>query len=387
MRAAAIAGVGMTPGVASHKQPESRARLCAEAAQSALDHAGAAPNSVDAVVIGQIDGLEPTSVNARHIAQQLGVGSSAVFVVSCGGATGATLPQVAAHLVASGDYESVLCVGPPTFDGVIDFQKTLNAVFAAFDPPLGIGAVHYGAMIAADYQQHSSVTAEDIAAVAVKAHENAHDNPLAHLRNKLSVADVLATPMVATPLRVGMVCPISSSSAALLVTSAERAAGLRNPVVRIAAIGSTADTGRPSGRTSFATMNILSALARRTFARAGITDPWNQLDVLEIFAPYAPFELMQYEALGLCPVGEGAALLRSGETAFGGHLPVNLSGGPLCTNAGVAAELAPFGYVALQLMGQAPSRQVEGARRGAAHSMGSNWFMCNAFGVLERAEN
>ena len=133
-------------------------------------------------------------------------------------------------------------------------------------------------------------------------------------------------------------------------------------------------------------MNGLSVLAARTFGKAGIADPWRDLDVLEIFSPYAAFELMQYESLGLCELGSGPALIRSGKTAVGGELPVNPSGGPLCTNAGVAAELAPFGYVALQLMGQAAGLQVDGARRGAAHSMGSNWFMCNAFGVLERVD-
>ncbi|NMN95899.1 thiolase family protein [Antrihabitans stalactiti] len=382
-----IAGVGFTEAMAAHRRVESRAELCREAAHAALDHAGSSRGAVDALVVGQIDGLEPTNVGGRHIAAQLGFGPLPVFFVSCGGATGATLPQVARDLVGAGDYESVLCIGPPTFDGVIDFQKTLNRVFAATDPPLGIGSVHVGAAIASAYQRRYGVTTEDIALVAVKAHDNAAANPYAHLRNRTTVADVLTTPLVASPLHVGMVCPVSSSSAALLVTSAERARKLRNPLVRLRAIESNADTGRLSGRPGLADMQSLAVLARRVFRAAGVTDPRHDIDVLELFAPYAAFELMQYEALGLCPPGAAGQLLRSGATGAGGDIPVNLSGGPLCTNAGVAAELAPFGYVALQLMEQAVGEQATDARRGAAHSMGSSWFMCNTLGVLERVED
>jgi acetyl-CoA C-acetyltransferase len=383
MRRAAIAGVGMTESVAAHRQTYSRAELCAAATHAALEHAGASAGSIEAVVIGQIDGLEPTSVGGRHIAQQLGIGPVPVFVVSCGGATGASLPLVANHLIASGDYESVLCVGPPTFDGVIDFQRTLNAVYAAFDPPLAMGAVHYGAVMVANYQLRYGLDDEDIAQVVVKAHHHAAANPYAHLRNPVSVADVLATPMVATPLRVGTVCPVSSSAAALLLTTTAQARELRNPVVQVSAIESMADSGKPGGRRDFSALDNLALLARRVYSKAGIADPLSDLDVIEMFSPYAPFELMQYEALGLCAPGEGASFLRTGATMAGGGLPVNPSGGPLCGNAGVAAELAPFGYVALQLMGQAASFQVADARRGAAHSMGSNWFMCQAFGVLD----
>ncbi|MFC9356046.1 thiolase family protein [Rhodococcus sp. NPDC057014] len=238
--------------------------------------------------------------------------------------------------------------------------------------------------MAAAYQQRHQIADTDIALVAVKAHDHAGSNPNAHLRNQVTIEDVLSSPLLATPLRVGMVCPVSSSATALLFTSERRAHDLRNPIVRVRAIGSSADTGRVSGRQDVGAMYSLALLAERVFAKAGITRPREDLDVAEIFSPYAPFELMQYEALGLCGPGRAGDLLRSGATRVGGDLPVNVSGGPLCSNAGVAAELAPFGYVALQLMGQALGEQVDGARRGIAHSMGSTWFMSNVLGVLER---
>jgi acetyl-CoA C-acetyltransferase len=306
-----------------------------------------------------------------------------VFPVNTGGATGATLPHVASQLVRGGAFSRVLCLGPPTFDGVSDFQAHLNTIFGAFGPPLGTGPVHVGAAFAAAYQQRHAACDEDFARVAVKARAGAHANPFAHLRKKVSADDVMATPIVASPLRVGMICPISSTATALVVTSKESARDLRNPPVSIRAIGSTADTFQEAGRRDLAGLHALAVLSSRVFRQAGVEEPRRDLDVAELFSPYAPFELMQYDALGLCPSGGAPDLLRSGATEIGGDIPVNPSGGPLCTNSGVASELAPFGYVALQLMGQAAGAQVPGARRGVAHSMGSALFMCNTVGVLQ----
>jgi acetyl-CoA C-acetyltransferase len=134
-------------------------------------------------------------------------------------------------------------------------------------------------------------------------------------------------------------------------------------------------------------MENLAILARRVYALAGITDPRAEIDVVEVFSPYAPMQPMQLEALGFAPPGGGIDLIRSGATERDGDLPVNLSGGPLCTNAGVAGELAPYLYIALQLMGEAPAAmQVPGARRGLAHGTGGTFFQFENLAVLERRE-
>jgi acetyl-CoA C-acetyltransferase len=385
---ATIAGVGLTPGMWPREQRRSVPELCREAVWAALEHAGAAPDSVDAVVVGNIDGVEPTAVAGQALVRALGLGALPVFPVNTGGATGASLPQVAHQLVRGGQFERVLCLGPPTFDGVIDFQATLSAVFAAGDTEerLGVGPLHIGASLGSAYQQRFGVADEDLAAVVVKARDNAQANPYAHMCQAITVEEVLASPMISTPIRLAMACPVSSSACALLVTSGDGARGLRNPTVKIRAVATNADGSRLSAREDLSGFHGLALGARRVFARAGIDDPRRDLDVIEMFSPYAPWELMQYEALGLCGPGEGAELLASGATARDGEIPFNVSGSAICTNAGVASELAPFAYAALQLMGQAAGHQVVGARRAVAHSMGSQWFMCQTLGVLERDE-
>lgn len=383
MVGAFVAGVGMTKSVASHKQTRSELELCREAAWSALDHAGAEPSSVEAVVVGHIDGLNGTNVGGRQVATQLLLGNVPVFVVSCGGQTGASLPFVASQLVRSGEYDSVLCLGPPTFDGIVNFQRTIDKTTAGISPDLGLGAVHTGCILGAAYIQKHGLKSEVFAHVASKARHHAVRNHLAQIREPLTVAQIMETPIVGEPLTVGMVCPVSSSAVSLLVTTEERAKKLKNPLVELRAINTRTDSASEGARTDVSYFGGLRDLAREIYRKSEITDPRSQLDVIEVFTPYAPFELMHYEALGLCEDGKGIELLLSGMTSAGGDLPVNVSGGPLCSNAGVAAELAPFGYVALQLMGQGIGWQIEGARRGLAHSMGSSLFMGHALGLLE----
>jgi acetyl-CoA C-acetyltransferase len=95
-------------------------------------------------------------------------------------------------------------------------------------------------------------------------------------------------------------------------------------------------------------------------------------------------EFMLLEAFGFCPAGQAPELLRTGVTRYGGDLPVNLSGGPQCSNPGVAGQMAPIAHIALQVMGQSATRQVSGAARGLAHSTGGTFFQFHTATVLEQ---
>jgi len=152
----------------------------------------------------------------------------------------------------------------------------------------------------------------------------------------------------------------------------------------IKAIGSSSDTYLGGGRRDFAFMQDLADLARRVFRLADVRDPLRDLDVAEFFAPYGPMLPMQLEAIGVCRPGEGIDFLAIGGGERGGQLPTNLSGGPKCTNAGVAGELASYAHVALQLLGRAPSEmQLPQARRGIAHGTGGTFFQFNNLCVME----
>ncbi|MFE3188468.1 thiolase family protein [Nocardia sp. NPDC059240] len=386
---AVIAGVGITRATSPRKQESSSLELVQEAVWAALEHSGASPDSLDGIVIGNIDGFEGTVLGAKHVVRRLGLGAELpVSIINTGGTTGGNLMQVAARQVRSGDRQRVLCVGGPTFYGVEDLQSAINTNSPMIvEQPLGMGAYHMGAFYPSAYQQRFGATVEDFAVSVVQAHDHASRNPYAHLRNTLTVEDVMAAKPLSYPMTMAMVCPVSTSANALLVTSEDSAISLRPTPVLIRAMATSSDPYLGGGKNDFAAMENLAILAHKVYQIADIRDPRAEIDVVELFAPYAPMQPMQLEALGFAPPGGGIDLIRSGATEISGDLPTNLSGGPLCTNAGVAGELAPYVYTALQLMGDAPEEmQVRGARRGLAHGTGGTFFQFENLAILERME-
>ena len=103
---------------------------------------------------------------------------------------------------------------------------------------------------------------------------------------------------------------------------------------------------------------------------AGITNPFKELDLAEIYDPFTFQELMYYEAFGFCDFGQAADYTLKGAFAPDGELPCDLSGGVLCTNPIGATGLIRVAEAALQLTGKAGAHQVEGAKTALAHAMG-----------------
>lgn len=382
-----IGGVGITKATSPRRQTSSSLELVQEAVWDALSHSGVAAESLDGIVIGNIDGFEGTVLGAKHLVRRLGLGIDLpISVVNTGGTTGGNLLQVAARQVRSGDRQRVLCVGGPTFFGAVDLQSAINTNSPMIvEQPLGMGAYHMGAFYPSAYQERFGATVEDFAISAVQDHEHASRNPYAHLRNTVTVEEVVNARPLSSPMTMAMVCPVSTSANALLICSEEAASEVKPTPVLIGAMATSSDPYLGGGKSDFAAMENLAILARKVYRLAGVNDPRNDFDVVEVFSPYAPMQPMQLEALGFAAPGKGIEFIKSGATRIDGQVPVNLSGGPLCTNAGVAGELAPYVYVALQLMGDAPSEmQVSGARRGLAHGTGGTFFQFENLAVLER---
>ena len=130
---------------------------------------------------------------------------------------------------------------------------------------------------------------------------------------------------------------------------------------------------------------MLEVLAKKVYEMAGINDPLEEIDYADLFNPFGSFELLEYEALGFCGPGEAPGLVREGVTDLGGKLPVNLSGGTLCTNSGVAASVTRHAEACLQLMGKVEGeRQVKDAEVGLAHSWGGNMGQFHTLAVFSR---
>ncbi|MDA8266902.1 MAG: thiolase family protein [Actinomycetota bacterium] len=214
------------------------------------------------------------------------------------------------------------------------------------------------------YLSRSGGTKEDLAAVSVKNHRHASENPKAQYRDLVTIDEVLASRIVADPLTVLMCSPIADGAAALVLATPEAAARLGVPAVKV--LASVLASGRDR---SLDEPSVAERASLRAYEQAGIGP--EDLNVLEVHDAAATAELQLYEELGLCPAGEGPKLLASGATTIGGRVPVNPSGGLLsrghpigATGCGQLVELAD------QLRGRCGARQVEGARFALAENGG-----------------
>jgi len=215
-----------------------------------------------------------------------------------------------------------------------------------------------------EYMKRTGATVEDFAEVAVKSHEHAALNPNAQYRQPVTVEQVLSSRVVSDPLTLLMCSPIGDGAAAVVVCSAERARRLDCDPVWVRSCALVSGTDREGNEPT-----AVERAAAQAYERAGVGP--DDLDVIELHDAAAPAELMTYEELGLCPPGDGPALLRSGETRLGGRRVVNPSGGLLAKGHPIGATgCGQLVEIADQLRGRCGARQVEGARVALAENGG-----------------
>jgi acetyl-CoA acetyltransferase len=242
---------------------------------------------------------------------------------------------------------------------------------AAATAPGGAGAGQSRSMfmdiyaaLARNHMQKYGTTKEQFAKVAVKNHYHGSLNPHAQYRERYTLEEILNSPLVAEPLTRLMCSPIGDGAAALIVTTAEKARQYTTkPVlVRASLLGSGKDLA-PEEPTAGTRM------ARRAYEAAGIGP--QDVNVIELHDATAPAEIVIYEELGLCALGEGGRLIDSGYTELGGKAPVNTSGGLLSKGHPIGATgTAQLCEVFWQLRGECGDRQVEGARVGLTENGG-----------------
>lgn len=211
------------------------------------------------------------------------------------------------------------------------------------------------------YMADYGATLADLAEVAVKNRRHASMNPLAQYRQQLDVDAVLASRTVVDPLTVLMCSPTTDGAAALVLCSDRLARRLDTAACHIRATRLVSGHGEGS--------QPVADAATAAFEDAQLRPA--ELDLLELHDAAAPAEIRQYEKIGLCGLGEGHLLLRSGATALGGRLPVNVSGGLMSRGHPIGATgCAQMVEIYDQLAGRAGSRQVDGARVGMAVNAG-----------------
>lgn len=349
------------------RRRESLAELAREAADAALDEAGRP--DVDHCFFGlqSPSELAGDANAASMLASALGLVPAAATRVESAPSSGASALEAAWFAVRSGDVRTALVVGAESMTRVPTpvVSRVLAKTMDARERALGLTMPAYGALAARRYLWRYGYSREDLAAVPVKAHAHGARHPRAHFAKEVSVEDVLASPMIADPLRTFDCAPVSDGAAAVVLT-ADRGD------VRVTSVGHATDAYAFSDRTytdALTSFRATRVAAERAFARSTLTRA--DVDVLEVHDAFSVLEPMSLEDLGFFGTGTALRATLAGDTSLGGPLPVNAGGGLKARGHPVGATgVAQVVELVEQLTGRAGGRQVDGARVGLAQSVG-----------------
>lgn len=371
MRAAAVIGTGQTRYAAS-RDDMNTCELVREATALALGDAGLKPSDIDAVVIGSgADMFEGMSQSEHWTGPATGAVGKPVMRVQAGGTAGAAATIAAFHQVVCGAFDIVLAISYQKLSELIDGPGLSLSYDPVWDSRLAMPLPVLGALQSRQYlDRHSRQAAEEHGAMVVsKNRANALLNPRAHLREAVTIAEVMASRPVAEPLKKLDCCPRSDGAAAILVASEKWARKACDRPAWIVGTG-TCSESRYVPHVDLAYPESCVRAAQQAYQTAWVYDPPAELDVAEVFEAFSFQELIWCEALGLCRPGEGARMISEGVSSMEGPIPVNPSGGVLSANPIAAAGMARQAEAAMQVMGRAGEHQVPGARKALAHSWG-----------------
>jgi acetyl-CoA C-acetyltransferase len=320
------------------------------------------PNRIDGSVV---------SYFSDHFSRQLMSGIMAVDMcglvpkptirVEGGGATGGLCFQEAWRHVASGWMDCVVAMGFETMSHVNTWKGNEFIALASdtnFDYPVGGFYSGYYAMMVVRHMHEFGTTVEQMAKVSVKNHRNALHNKWAQHHYDITVEDVRRSPMVAYPLTVLDICTMSDGAAVAILASEKVAEKVCENPVRVLAVGQGSDAMRMADRPhggvpllkhedprwykdlkypgvhSFRAGRMASKMA---YEKAGIEDPREEIDFVELHDAYTSSEIQTYEDMGLCRYGEGGKFIDAGTPELTGSIPVNPSGGLLACGHPVGA--------------------------------------------------
>ena len=384
-----IAGVGMT---AFGSSPERTSRdLFAQAAAEAFDDAELAPEAIEELFYGNFMGefAETQGHQGPLMAEAAGVSAPATRIESACASSGAAV-RLGVEKIRSGQADVVLVGGAERMKNISTAAGT-EALSAAADAlwEIRAGVTFPGAysLMANRYFHEFGGTREDLAAIAVKNHENAVENDLAQFQMAIDVEDVLEAPTVSEPFGLYDCSPMSDGASAAVLVSDSYAGehGLETPVA-ITGTGQASDSMALQDRATSARTPASKAAGEMAFDDAGITH--DDVDIAEVHDCFTMAEVLALESLGFYEHGEAITAARDGETTIDGELPVNLSGGLKAKGHPVGATgCAQISEMTKLLRGDhVNSEAVSDASVGITHNAGGTVASCVVH-VLEEVKS
>ncbi len=387
MREVYVAGIGIT---SFGRLEYPLAEIAAYPAMAAMKDAGV--TEVDQVYVANMGGsrLAHQTGLASAVVDSLSLTPAGAETIENGPASGASAIKQGFLGIASGMYDSVLVTGAERMREVnnleaTDFVATLTHPLAEYI--YGVTLPAHAAMFTRLYMEKHGVTERHLAMVAVKNQNQALANQFAHLQQPITLEGVLDSPeamtnnpYVAEPLRFFDCCPVSDGGACLLLVSEAMMDRIGRPRVRLAGVGQGTDTHVVAERPDPTELTAVRIAARRSLEMAGSSP--SDVHVAELHDAFTILEIAQSEEVGFFAKGEGHLALEKGETALGGSIPINVSGGLKGRGHPVGATgIAQAHEIVTQLRHEAGARQVVDASIGFTCNFGGfgNNVVCLTF--------
>ncbi|HAZ31859.1 MAG TPA: acetyl-CoA acetyltransferase [Dehalococcoidia bacterium] len=377
MRDVAIVGVGQS--VFSRKCGMSVRELCFEAYSEAMEGLRLAPGDIDASIICSAPEYDRQRSPAGVISEYLGLTPSPTFCVETICSSSSTGLRVAWSLVKSGLHQVIAVIG---------FQKMseLTSREAAermgrggdimWESPFGITMPAGYALYAQAHMATYGTTEEQMAKVRVKNSRYGVLNPKANYRKELSLEEILASEVVASPLKKFDCCANADGSSCIIVASRERANEITDVPVWIVGLGAATDTTTTSSRKVLTNLICARNAASQAYAMAGVGP--QDIDIAEVHDCFTISEIIAYEDLGFAEPGAGARLIEEGQTYVGGRIPVNIDGGLLSKGHPIGATGgSQIRTIVKQLREEGGEVQVKGAEIGLVHNIGGTGLYGN----------
>jgi acetyl-CoA acetyltransferase len=364
-------------------QDKSVTELCRHATEAALQDAGLKWRDVEAVsaASSRFSGGKGWGLNGNDIVEEMGASGIPVYNLSAGCAAGGNAFNIGWNLVASGQHDCVLVMGgekmPKGFIQTSGVDETTDLEYVR-QLCVGMPGPAFWAALCRRRMEDYGTSEEDLARIAVKAHQLGKHNEYARFRQEFSLKDVLSSNMVSYPLRLYEICPVSDGAAAAVICSAEFARRRTSrPVWVASSTVATArfDDGLPRGlgtvvpSSGWTGHSEARSAVGKALESAGVAP--TDLDLVELQDNTVFYELAFPEDWGLCQPGEAERLVEKGETLPTGKLPINPSGGFLCFGEATTA-MGVFQVCELtwQLREEAGPRQVPEAKIGLGQTLG-----------------
>ncbi len=333
-----------------------------EVCSKVLEETGLTIEDMDNVVTNSQDFWDGRTISNRTVSEACG---SVLRSESKVAMDGSFAVFYAAMRILSGCYDSCLLVSHCKMSE--GFPHVIHN--AMFDPTyqriLGFDDLSTCALQARRYMGKYKISEEQIAKVSVKNLKNGKLNPHAHRAMEVSVEQVMGSAKIADPIKELDAYPVTDGACAMILATKEKAKKWCANPVWLAGMASRLDSFYLGDRDLAETASLTLA-SKKAYQMAGISNPRKEIDLVELSEFYSYQELLWLEGMGFCRRGEGGRMMDKGITNLEGELPVNPSGGILCGNPVTVAGAVRVAEAALQLLGKAGKRQVEGARRALA---------------------